>query len=103
MATGIMAKRIVELRKVRNWTQLDLAKMVGVSENTVGHWEQGRHDPDLGLVGKLSDVFEISTDVLFGREPQLKSFKGADELGFRGRRFIQLVIDAYLRVHKTSK
>ena len=102
MATGIIAKRIVELRKDRNWTQLDLAKKIGASENTIGHWEQGRHDPDLEMVGKLSDVFGISTDMLFGREPQLKGLKGADELGFKGTRFIQLVIEAYLKVHKNK-
>jgi transcriptional regulator with XRE-family HTH domain len=41
MASGDMARRIKELRKERNMTLEDVAKIVGVGKSTVRKWETG--------------------------------------------------------------
>lgn len=41
MAGGDMARRIKELRKERNMTLEDVAKIVGVGKSTVRKWETG--------------------------------------------------------------
>ncbi|MBO5863506.1 MAG: helix-turn-helix transcriptional regulator [Paludibacteraceae bacterium] len=41
MAGGDMARRISELRKERNMTLEDVAKIVGVGKSTVRKWENG--------------------------------------------------------------
>ena len=38
--------RIAEIRKIRNYSQAQLAKMLGVAQNTVINWEQGKREPD---------------------------------------------------------
>ena len=58
---------ISKLRKTKGITQEELAKYVGVSAQAVSKWENGGV-PDTELLPKIADYFNISTDVLFGRE-----------------------------------
>ena len=58
---------ISELRKTKGVTQEELAKYVGVSAQAVSKWENGGV-PDTELLPKIADYFNISIDVLFGRE-----------------------------------
>ena len=58
---------ISKLRKEKGITQEELAKYVGVSAQAVSKWENGGV-PDTELLPKIADYFNISTDVLFGRE-----------------------------------
>lgn len=48
--------RLTERRHEAKLTQEDLAKLVGVSKQTVGFWEQGRRYPTLTHVAKLQEV-----------------------------------------------
>lgn len=63
-----MGKKIALLRKGRNMTQEALANALGVSNQAVSKWEQDTCCPDIGLLPKIADLFEISLDELFGRE-----------------------------------
>ena len=58
---------ISNLRKSKGITQEELARNVGVSPQAVSKWENGGV-PDTELLPKIADYFNISTDVLFGRE-----------------------------------
>ncbi|MFA5049351.1 MAG: helix-turn-helix transcriptional regulator [Patescibacteria group bacterium] len=64
----MVAKRLKELRKERNWTQQKLAEKAGLSFNAITKIEQGaaKH-PTLRTLLKLADAFEVSLDVLVGR------------------------------------
>ena len=64
----MLAKRLKELRKERNWTQQKLAEKAGLSFNAITKIEQGaaKH-PTLKTLLKLADTFEISLDALIGR------------------------------------
>ena len=48
--------RLRERRYEARLTQEQLAKLVGVSKQTVGFWEQGRRYPTLTHVAKLQEV-----------------------------------------------
>ena len=39
-------ENIAKLRKMHNWTQYQLAKLIGVSTSTVAMWETGKRKPD---------------------------------------------------------
>lgn len=65
--TSKIGSVISELRKTKGVTQEELAKYVGVSAQAVSKWENGGV-PDTELLPKIADYFNISTDVLFGRE-----------------------------------
>ncbi len=65
-------KNIKQYRITKNWTQEDLASRLNVARQTVSKWEQGINEPDISTLKKLSEVFEVSVDVLLGKETQEK-------------------------------
>lgn len=60
---------ILNNRKRLNLTQDALASKLGVSNQAVSKWESAQCCPDIELLPKLADIFEISMDELFGRKP----------------------------------
>jgi len=64
----MLAKRLKELRKERNWTQQKLAEKAELSFNAITKIEQGAAEhPTLRTLLKLADAFGISLDSLVGR------------------------------------
>lgn len=55
-------------RKKQGLTQEELAKKLGVTNQSVSKWESAQCCPDIGLLPMLADIFEISIDELFGRK-----------------------------------
>ena len=60
-----MKNRIAELRKQRSITQMDLAKMVQVSRQTIISLENGKYNPSIILAYKLAKIFETTIEGLF--------------------------------------
>lgn len=60
----MLAEKIYQLRKAKNWSQEDLAAKIGVSRQSVSKWERGEALPDLERMISLSDVFGVSIDDL---------------------------------------
>ena len=60
-------------RKKHGLTQEDLAKALGVTNQSVSKWESSQCCPDISLIPKLADIFNISIDELFGKEPKLNA------------------------------
>ena len=56
-------------RKKQGLTQEDLAQRLGVTNQSVSKWESAQCCPDISLIPKLADIFDVSIDELFGREP----------------------------------
>ena len=56
-------------RRKLNITQEALAQKLGVTNQAVSKWESDQCCPDVMLLPKIADIFEISIDMLFGREP----------------------------------
>jgi putative transcriptional regulator len=52
-------------RAIKNLTQEDLAKLLGVSRQTINSIEKNRYVPSTVLALKLSKVFEISVNEIF--------------------------------------
>jgi transcriptional regulator with XRE-family HTH domain len=44
-----LSDRIVSLRKQRNLSQRDIAQALGITDQTVSNWEQGRSEPRLTI------------------------------------------------------
>lgn len=63
-----MRKRL-ELKAARvrkGWTQLRLAAIMSVSQQTVAKWEQGRNAPStLKKIRKLESVLDVPMELLF--------------------------------------
>jgi transcriptional regulator with XRE-family HTH domain len=58
------SEKIVSLRKKRNWTQVQLAELLGMAVNQIKRYEKGKSAPSLEAIKKLAITFGISTDEL---------------------------------------
>lgn len=61
------SEQIAKMRKNKNMTQEALAQQLGVTNQAVSKWESDQCFPDVTLLPKLADIFEISIDELWGR------------------------------------
>jgi len=65
-----MADRIQYLRKIKGFSQEELADRVGVSRQAISKWESEQSTPDVEKIILLSDLFGVTTDYLLkGIEP----------------------------------
>ncbi len=60
----IVGKNITRLRKLSNMTQLELAEKLNYSDKSVSKWEQGNGIPDVRILVRLADLFNVSVDDL---------------------------------------
>ena len=58
--------QITRLRKRMNITQYELAKAVGVTNQSVSKWESGICCPDIQLLPVLAKFFGVTIDELMG-------------------------------------
>ena len=56
--------RIKQLRQSRSITQKELSEMLYKSESTVRMWELGKSEPDLEMLKKIANFFNVSVDYL---------------------------------------
>lgn len=59
-----ISKQIKEHRNLKKFTQKDLGELLNVSDKTISSWETGRTYPDIQLIVKMSDIFDVSLDEL---------------------------------------
>lgn len=59
-----MKTRIKELRLEKNYTQEALAAKAGINQTALSRIECGLTLPDAGLLIRLSEIFQVSTDYL---------------------------------------
>ena len=68
-----IGKFIAECRKEKNLTQQELAERLGVSDRTIGNWENGRNMPDLSLFKPLCQELDITLNDLMSGEKVSKT------------------------------
>ena len=59
-----LARKIVDLRKERNLTQKELARIVGVHFSHMSRYERGISMPSVEVVKKIAQMFGVSIDYL---------------------------------------
>lgn len=71
-----IGKFIAECRKKQNMTQQELSEKLGVSDRTIGNWENGRNMPDLALFKPLCKELNISlNDLMSGEKVKEKEYQ----------------------------
>lgn len=60
----IFCKNLKEARKVCNFTQKEVAIKLGVVESCYANWEQGRTEPSIEMLRKLSGILSVGLDEL---------------------------------------
>ncbi len=96
---------LIELRKYHDYSQEELAEMIGVSRQTLSKYETGESLPDIEKCKLLADVFSVTIDDLINHEksdeeslglgvpPKGKHVFGMVKVGDKG----QIVIPAKAR------
>lgn len=64
----MLNQRIRELRLARKMSQVELAKALYVTKQSVSNWENDNIQPSVEMLMKLAKVFSVSTDYLLGME-----------------------------------
>ncbi len=59
-------QKFKHLRVDRDLKQKDVAAVCGVSDATVGHWENGLRDMKIDSIIKLCNFYNISPEYIFG-------------------------------------
>lgn len=95
MNTQKVGKFIHEERKKMNLTQKQLADMLNITDKAVSRWETGKGYPDIEMLVKLSDTFNVSVNELLNGEriAQKNISKIADEQ----------IVTAYKKEKNTKK
>jgi len=62
------SEKLTELRKHAGETQEVLGEFLGVSGKTISKWESGATEPDLTALLAIADHYQVTADVLLGRE-----------------------------------
>ena len=63
----IVGERIKNLRKEGSLSQVALAEKINSNQKQVSKWERGQIEPNIDMLAKLADYFEVSVDYLIGR------------------------------------
>ena len=62
-----LGKRIKFLREQKELSQLELAKILNISNSTLSQYEAGNRVPGDDIKNKIADYFNVSVDYLLGR------------------------------------
>lgn len=60
----IIAKNICDLRTERKITQFKLAEALNYSDKAVSKWERGESVPDITVLKRIADYFDVTVDYL---------------------------------------
>lgn len=64
----MLANRIKELRLSRNLNQVEFAKKLSITKQTVSNWENNNIMPSVEMLTKIADFFHVTTDFLLERD-----------------------------------
>ncbi len=63
-----LGEKIAKQRKELNYTQEQLADILGVSRQSISKWESGVAYPETGKLVKMGKIFDCSMDYLLNEE-----------------------------------
>ena len=81
--------KIIEIRKQKNMTQEDFAKIFHVTRQTVSNWENEKSYPDLQTLVQISNEFNVSLDTMLKED--MNMVKKIDNYKVYKKIFIRLV------------
>lgn len=64
----IIARNISQLRKLNSITQAELADKLNYSDKAISKWERGESIPDVAVLKKVADMFDVTVDYLITKD-----------------------------------
>ena len=62
----MLSKRLKELRIENNYSQYEIANLIGIAQVTYSHYELGRRSISIQNLVKSAKIYNVSTDYLLG-------------------------------------
>ena len=75
----LFSKRLSELMQKQDINQVELSKIVGVSESAVGKWLLKKMLPTMGMIQKLADYFGVPTSFFLEEHPSCMNSLGFNQ------------------------
>lgn len=72
----LFSKRLSEMMQRENINQVELSRIIGVSESTVGKWILCKSMPRMGIIQKLADHFHVGKSYFLEEAPKDSSPTG---------------------------
>ena len=66
----MLSRRIQELRASLGWSQVELAKRLQISKQTVSNWENDNIQPSEDMLIRIARLFGVTTDYLLTGEQE---------------------------------
>ena len=60
----MLSTRIKELRVARNLSQVQMAKLLGETKQSISNWENNNIQPSVDMLVSIARLFSVSTDYL---------------------------------------
>lgn len=110
-----LGQRIAQFRKAQNLTQTQLAEQLGISQQTLAHYEVGRLRVAVALLSPLAKALSVSVDDLLEDSPgtapakrgpasklaqQVKSIRA---LPHTKQRFVMEMLDTVIQQQQASR
>lgn len=64
----MLGQRIHELRISSGWSQVELARKMNITKQTVSNWENENIMPSIEMLVRMAKLFHVTTDYLLGLE-----------------------------------
>lgn len=77
----MFAEKLKELRKEKGITQVKFAEIFNISSGTIAMWETEKRMPDIEMLQKIADYFNVSLDWLTGANAVELKFTPHEEVG----------------------
>lgn len=62
-----LGERLKEARELKGYTQVHVAKILGITNTSLSNYERGERDPDTFSLNRLAQFYGVSVDWLLGR------------------------------------
>ena len=71
---SVFSDRIVSLRKLNKWSQVELASKMGITRSALSMYELGKRNPDFETLESFADWFNVDIDYLLGKSDKLPEY-----------------------------
>ena len=97
----MLANRLKDLRNKNDLKQSDIVNMLGVTQQVVARWENGKSEPDIKTLIWCTNYFEVSLDYLLSNNSitmlplsrdQRKLLRDIESLTNDGRNLVRVMI-----------
>lgn len=105
----LFGERLAQVRKKKNISKDDLAKMLNTKGPVIGRYERDEMKPSIEAASKMADILEVSLDYLVGKADEhldkttLNRILEVQKLPDEKKNFVFNMIDMALRDFKVKQ